>query len=176
MILLFILQIAVRVPQLIAFFIIISYVPYSFSVVLKICFFVNFVYVFSLFLYIHVYIFHTLINFIYWLGDSNMPVSFFSRRTRSTVLRLTPVTFAILSKNDPEPDVCSFSKASETLKIVSLALEDEKWFDFCFDILSMWLYEKLKTFMLHDMTHEKFNKARISCSDTVYFTIDFDKT
>ena len=72
-----------------------------------------------------------------------MPVSFFSRRTRSTVLRLTPVTFAVLSKNDPEPGVCSFSKASETLKIVSLALEDKKWFDFCFDILSMWLYENI---------------------------------
>ena len=72
-----------------------------------------------------------------------MPVSFFSRRTRSTVLRLTPVTFAVLSKNDPEPGVCSSSKASETLKIVSFALEDKKWFDFCFDILSMWLFENL---------------------------------
>ena len=37
--------------------------------------------------------------------------------------------------------------------MISLALEDKKWFDFCLDILSVWLC--LKTLMLHDMTHEK---------------------
>ena len=102
MILIFILQIAVRVPRLIAFFILISYVPYLFSIVFN--------------------------NLILFLSI-----------------------------------ICSFSKASETLKIISLALEDKKWFDFCLDILSIYmvLFEIL---MLHDKTHEKCNKVRISCS------------
>ena len=73
-----------------------------------------------------------------------MPVSFFSRHIRSTVLRLAPVTFAVLSKNDPEPGVCYFSNTSETLKTISFALEDRKWFDFRLDILSIYLC--LKTY------------------------------
>ena len=78
---------------MIAFFIIISYVPYSFSIVFNNLILVNFVYVFFLSLSISL-----------WSEESS-------------------------------------------LRLMTSAI---------------WLY--LKTLMLHDMAHEKCNKARISCS------------
>ena len=114
MILLFILQIAVRVPRLIAFFIIISYVPYSFSIVFNnLIFWVNFCMLFLYFYTYNIYVFHTLINFKY-------------NKFHSSSLLLS-------SKES------SLRLMTRTLKIIYLALEDKRWFDFCLDILSIWL-------------------------------------
>ena len=56
-------------------------------------------------------------------GDKNIPVSF-SFLTQSPVVWFTPVTLARRSKNDFDPVFCFFSNVSETLKVISLALED----------------------------------------------------
>ena len=140
-ILLFILQTTVRVPRLIAF----SFIFYYLSTL----FILNRIRHFELFSAwsnssIGLYGSRATV----FLGDNNMPVSFFCRRTR--IYCDAAHTRNLLSKNDQQPGVCSLSNASETLKIISFALEDRKWFDFCLDILSIWLCLKTHNAVRYD--------------------------
>ena len=68
---------------------------------------------FSVCLYLFLHIFHTFINFKYNIFHSPL----------------------LLSLEYPEPGACPFSNTSE-----SFVFDERKWFDYCLDILSIWLF------------------------------------
>ena len=61
------------------------------------------------------------------------------------------LTSAIWSKNDLDPGFFSFSNVAETLKIISLTLEDKK--RFCLNILSFSVCERQT--MWHEIARSK---------------------